>query len=67
MSILKDYLAFPASLLLAVAFVLAAFVLHRYYPQSKLVRALGSLRCSRVLLGVGAIGLARGDMVRAPA
>lgn len=58
MSILKDYLAFPASLLLAVAFVLAAFVLHRYYPQSKLVRALGSLRCSRVLLGVGAIGLA---------
>ena len=58
MRILKDYLAFPASLLLAVAFVLAAYVLHRYYPQSKLVRALGSLRCSRVLLGVGAIGLA---------
>ena len=58
MRILKDYLAFPASLLLAVAFVLAAFVLHRYYPKSKLVRALGSLRCSRVLLGVGAIGLA---------
>ena len=53
MRILKDYLAFPASLLLAVA-----FVLHRYYPQSKLVRALGSLRCSRVLLGIGAIGLA---------
>ena len=58
MRILKDYLAFPASLLLAVAFVLAAYVLHRYYPQSKLVRALGSLRCSRVLLGIGAIGLA---------
>ena len=58
MRILKDYLAFPASLLLAVAFVLAAYVLHRYYPQSKLVRALGSRRCSRVLLGVGAIGLA---------
>ena len=58
MTILKDYLAFPASLLLAVAFVLAAYVLHRYYPQSKLVRALSSLRCSRVLLGVGAIGLA---------
>lgn len=58
MRILKDYLAFPASLLLAVAFVLAAYVLHRYYPQSKLVRALSSLRCSRVLLGVGAIGLA---------
>ena len=58
MRILKDYLAFPASLLLAVAFVLAAYVLHRYYPQSKLVRALSSRRCSRVLLGVGAIGLA---------
>ena len=58
MRILKDYLAFPASLLLAVAFVLAAFVLHRYYPHSRVVRALGSLRCSRVLLGVGAIGLA---------
>ena len=58
MRILKDYLAFPASLLLAVAFVLAAYVLHRYYPQSKLVRALGSLRCSRVLLGIAAIGLA---------
>ena len=27
-------------------------------PQSKLVRALGSLRCSRVLLGIAAIGLA---------
>ena len=58
MRILKDYLAFPASLLLAVAFVLAAYVLNRYYPQSKLVRALGSLRCSRVLLGIAAIGLA---------
>ena len=55
---MQDYLAFPASLLLAVAFVLAAFVLHRYYPHSRVVRVLGSLRCSRVLLGVGAIGLA---------
>lgn len=55
---MQDYLAFPASLLLAVAFVLAAFVLHRYYPHSRVVRVLGSLRCSRVLLGIGAIGLA---------
>ena len=55
---MQDYLAFPASLLLAVAFVLAAFVLHRYYPHSRVVRVLSSLRCSRVLLGIGAIGLA---------
>ncbi|MDY3783959.1 MAG: cytochrome c biogenesis protein CcsA [Candidatus Cryptobacteroides sp.] len=58
MTISSSDLAFPVSALLAAAFILVSFALHRYAGGSRVVRALRSPLCSRILLSLGAIGLA---------
>ncbi len=51
-------LVFPSSALLAVAFLLSAYVLHRYAGQSLMVRTLRTPLTSRILLAAGALMLA---------
>lgn len=58
MELQTHYLGFPISLLLAVAFLLASFALHRHAKNSRAVRLLGSMRLARILLAVGAVFLA---------
>ena len=58
MDSLVQILQFPASLLLAVAFLLAAFCLCHYAGSNSIVKAFGSLLSARILLAVGAILLA---------
>lgn len=58
MDTLAQTLQFPSSALLAIAFLLSAFALHRYAGENRLVRTLRSLRTSRMLLAVGAVLLA---------
>ena len=55
---LIQLLAFPSSLLLAVAFLMAVFALHKYAGGSRVVKWLGSKRFSLVLLAAGAVLLA---------
>ncbi|MGL4518862.1 MAG: cytochrome c biogenesis protein ResB [Phocaeicola sp.] len=40
--------AFPASILLAITFILALFALHNYYNLSRFYRALASIRCTLI-------------------
>ena len=58
MDSLVQILQFPASLLLAVAFLLAAFCLCHYARSNSIVKAFGSLLTARILLAIGAIILA---------
>lgn len=58
MSNFATLLAFPSSLLLAVALLLTAFLLHRYAAKDKVVLFLSSARSARILLVIGAILLA---------
>ena len=58
MDSLVQILQFPASLLLAVAFLLAAFCLCHYAGSNSIVKAFGSLLTARILLAIGAIILA---------
>lgn len=51
-------LGFPTSALLAAAFLLIAYALHRYAGKSLPVRALRTPLTSRILLAVGALMLA---------
>lgn len=51
-------LGFPSSVLLALAFTLGAYALHRYAGKSLPVRALRTPLTSRILLAVGALMLA---------
>lgn len=55
---LIQLLAFPSSLLLAVAFLMAVFALHKYVGGSRAVKWLGSKKFSLVLLAAGAVLLA---------
>ena len=58
MDSLVQILQFPASLLLAVAYLLAAFCLGHYAGSNSIVKAFGSLLTARILLAIGAIILA---------
>lgn len=58
MDALVQSLQFPSSALLAIAFLLTAYVLHRYAGRNRLVSALKSPHTSRMLLAVGAVILA---------
>lgn len=58
MDTLIQTLQFPSSALLAIAFLLSAFALHRYAGESRLVRMLRAPRTSRLLLAAGALILA---------
>ena len=55
---LVQLLEFPSSLLLAISFLLAIYLVHRFAGNHKIVKELKSIRTARILLAIGAILLA---------
>ena len=58
MDTLVQLLEFPSSLLLAISFLLAIYLVHRFAGNHKIVKELKSIRTARILLAIGAILLA---------